>query len=369
MRVAELDYELPPELIAQEPAKEREEARLMVVPPGSVAPIHTYIRDLADHVPAKSLVVVNDTKVIRARILGVKEGTGGKAEVFLVRRDRGEATEEEEGVVRWRAMARASKPLRAGARVIAGPLVAEIEGKADDGLFLVRLSTSDKTLSVDAALDQSAHVPLPPYIKREAHAQDTERYQTVFAREPGAVAAPTAGLHLTRPLMKRLEEKGCEIAACTLHVGLGTFAPVAVDDLDDHPMHAEYFEVPRSLASAIVRAREREAPVVAIGTTVVRALESAADPDRDGHVRPCAEETRILIQPGYRFRVVDRLLTNFHLPKSTLLALVAAFSGKDRVLDVYRAAVRERYRFFSYGDAMFLTRDERATPAIAETPS
>lgn len=356
MRVERFAYDLPPELVAQEPAPEREQARLMVLDTGAI--LHTKIADLAAHITPGSLVVVNDTKVIRARILGTKEGTGGKAEIFLVRREPNvdDPASDSRPIQRWRAMARASKPLRTGARVSSGPLVVEIEGKADDGLFLVRLSTRDEAIGIEAALQTAAQVPLPPYIKREVRAEDEARYQTVFAREPGAVAAPTAGLHLTQALLRRLEERDCEIASCTLHVGLGTFEPVKTEDLDDHVMHAEYFEVSRALASAIARARERGAPVVAIGTTVVRALESAADPARDGHVRPCAEETRILIQPGYRFRVVDRLLTNFHLPQSTLLALVCAFSGIDRVLRAYKLAVKERYRFFSYGDAMLLDR-------------
>lgn len=360
MRVERFNFDLPPELIAQEPAAEREQARLMVV--HDERAVHARIKDLAEHIPNGSLVVVNDTKVIRARILGTKEGSGGKAEIFLVRKEP-DPSDDEVGQPRerWRAMARASKPLRPGARVINGPLCVEIEGKAPDGLFLVRLSSRDDALTIDEALEASARVPLPPYIKREVRAEDEQRYQTVFARTPGAVAAPTAGLHLTQPLMRRLEGHGCEIASCTLHVGLGTFQPVTAEDLDDHVMHAEYFEVPRTLAAAIARARERNAPVVAIGTTVVRALESAADPTRDGHVRPCAEETRILIQPGHRFRVVDRLLTNFHLPKSTLLALVCAFAGTDRVLEAYRLAVKERYRFFSYGDAMLLTRTRTRT--------
>jgi S-adenosylmethionine:tRNA ribosyltransferase-isomerase len=343
MRVERLAYDLPPELIAQAPAAEREEARLMVA---DAPVVHARVADLANFIPPKSLVVVNDTRVIRARILGTKEGSGGKAEIFLIRQEND----------LWHALGRASKPLRPGTRVVSGPLVAEVTGKSDEGLFLVRLSTRDAALTLDEAIEAGARVPLPPYIKREASSVDSERYQTVFARVPGAVAAPTAGLHLTRPLMQRLEERGCEIAACTLHVGLGTFQPVTVEDLDDHPMHAEYFEISRSLASAVGRARERGAPIVAIGTTVVRALESAVDPEREGHVRPCAEETRILIQPGYRFRIVDQLLTNFHLPRSTLLALVSAFAGIDRVLDAYRIAVAERYRFFSYGDAMLLRR-------------
>lgn len=354
MRVERFTYDLPPELIAQEPAEERELARLMVVEPHDT--VHTSIRDLAKFIPSGSLVVVNDTKVLRARILGVKEGSGGKVEIFLVRREPDAAGDGPPRAERWRAMARASKPLRSGTRVLQGPLLATVEGKAPDGLFVVRLSSTDSGLSVEEALETSARIPLPPYIKRDVVPEDEQRYQTVFARNPGAVAAPTAGLHLTHALMRRLEGHGCEISSCTLHVGLGTFQPVTADDLDDHVMHSEYFEVPRALATAIARARERGAPVVAVGTTVVRALESAADPDREGHVRPCAEDTKILIQPGYRFRVVDRLLTNFHLPKSTLLALVSAFAGTERVLEAYRLAVKERYRFFSYGDAMLLSR-------------
>lgn len=361
MRIERFSFDLPPELVAQEPAPERELARLMVV--RDDGPIHTHVRELAEHLPNGSLIVVNDTKVIRARIVGAKEGSGGKAEIFLVRREPDPSSDDASAprCQRWRAMGRASKALRHGTRVLAGPLCVEVEGKAPDGLFVVRLSSRDDALTIDEALEAGAKVPLPPYIKREVRAEDEHRYQTVFARAPGAVAAPTAGLHLTQPLMRRLEGHGCEIASCTLHVGLGTFQPVTAEDLDDHVMHAEYFEVPRALATAIARARERGAPVVAVGTTVVRALESAADPARGGHVRPCAEETRILIQPGHRLRVVDRLLTNFHLPKSTLLALVSAFAGTERVLAAYRLAVKERYRFFSYGDAMLLTRAEETS--------
>ncbi|HVJ88291.1 MAG TPA: tRNA preQ1(34) S-adenosylmethionine ribosyltransferase-isomerase QueA [Labilithrix sp.] len=370
MRVERFNYELPPELIAQEPASERELARMLVLMDDEIQ--HRWIKDLAEHIPSESLIVVNDTKVIRARILGAKEGSGGKAEVFLVRREPdGGSDTAIPARERWRAMARASKALRPGTRIISGPLLVEVEGHAPDGLFLVRLSSRDDALSIDEALLAHAKVPLPPYIKRDVLPEDEHRYQTVFARTPGAVAAPTAGLHLTQPLMHRLESLGCEIASCTLHVGLGTFQPVTAEDLDNHVMHAEYFEVPRSLATAVSRARERGAPVVAVGTTVVRALESAADPDREGYVRPCAEETRILIQPGHRFRVVDHLLTNFHLPKSTLLALVSAFAGTERVLRAYRLAVKERYRFFSYGDAMLLSRrtTDLDTTKLEATPS
>lgn len=345
MRVSRFAYDLPPELVAQEPAKEREEARLLVAGP---PPVHARVGALAEFVPAGTLVVVNDTKVIRARILGTKEGSGGKAEIFLVRR----ASGSDQGET-WRAMARASKPMREGTRVLAGPLTVTVLGRGDDGLFLVRLESAGP---LDEALRVAAQVPLPPYIKRAPRPEDEDRYQTIFARAEGAVAAPTAGLHVTPALVERLRAKGCEIAACTLHVGLGTFEPVKTDDLDDHPMHAESFEITPALADAIARARARGAAVMAVGTTVVRALESAAD--GAGSVRVGAGETRLLIQPGYAFQVVDRLLTNFHLPESTLLALVCAFAGMDHALATYRLAVAERYRFFSYGDAMLLTRSE-----------
>jgi S-adenosylmethionine:tRNA ribosyltransferase-isomerase len=360
MRVAHFDYALPPELIAQTPPPERDQARLLVVPPTASALRHESIARLAEHIAPGTLVVVNDTKVFPARILGTKEGSGGKTEVFLVRKLGDVESGAGPASQRWRALARASKPLRPGTRIVKDALVIEFEGKGEDGLFEVHLSTRDGS-PVDEARMRAGQVPLPPYIKREVRAEDEHRYQTVFARAEGAVAAPTAGLHLTEALLKQLESRGCEVATCTLHVGLGTFQPVTVDDLDEHPMHSEYFEVTRALSSSIARARERGAPVLAVGTTVVRALESAADPERSGHVRACAEETRILIQPGYTFRVIDRLLTNFHLPKSTLLALVCALAGTARVLDAYATAVKERYRFFSYGDAMLLDRSRDAS--------
>ena len=209
---------------------------------------------------------------------------------------------------------------------------------------------------IDTAIRACGHVPLPPYIKREDEDDDAERYQTVYARHDGAVAAPTAGLHLTNAILGRLAVRGCDVASVTLHVGLGTFQPVTVEDLDVHPMHSEHYVVSQSTADAVARARGRGAPVVAIGTTTVRALESAADAERPGCVVAATGETRLLVQPGYDWRVVDGLLTNFHLPRSTLLALVSAFGGTERILGAYRLAVAERYRFFSYGDAMLLWR-------------
>jgi S-adenosylmethionine:tRNA ribosyltransferase-isomerase len=292
-------------------------------------------------------------------------------EILLVRR-LGEAEVVEGGrsipAERWRAMGRSSKPLRPGARLAftargtgrdAGRVVlrAQIEERsADDGLLDVLLCTPDAS-PIDAALEATGHMPLPPYLHRADEDADRERYQTVFARVKGAVAAPTAGLHLSNALLDRLEKKGVLRASVTLHVGLGTFQPVTVEDLDDHPMHTEAYEVPEATALAIDAARAR-------GATVVRALESAALRDRPGSVRPGAGETRILIQPGYAFQVVDQLLTNFHLPQSTLLALVSAFAGRERVLEAYRSAVENGYRFFSYGDAMLIqSRDPRPQPA------
>jgi S-adenosylmethionine:tRNA ribosyltransferase-isomerase len=355
MRVEDFDYALPLELIAQAPATEREKARLRIVAARAEHDEDRVISELASLIEPGSLVVLNDTRVVPARILGTKEGSGGKAEVFLVRKLEQTTTVAGGQGERWRALARASKSLKPGTRIVKDALVIHFERKADDGLFEVRLETVDGT-PVDEARRQAGQVPLPPYIRRELRAEDAERYQTVFARSEGAVAAPTAGLHLTRALLDRIQTRGCEIATCTLHVGLGTFQPVTVDDFDLHPMHSESFEITPALADAVAGARARGAPVLAVGTTVVRALESAKDPSRPGHVRACAEDTRILIQPGYQFDIVDRLLTNFHLPKSTLLALVCAFGGTSRVLETYAACVRESYRFFSYGDAMLLNR-------------
>lgn len=350
MRVDAFDFALPEELIAQEPAARREDARLLVVG----APLReARIADLASLVPEGALVVVNDTRVIPARVPARKRGTGGAVEVFLVRRvdEGGDARAQV-----WHAMVRASKSLKEGALLDAPPLVVTHRGRTPEGLFEVSLEADDVARAIAAV----GRVPLPPYIRREPRPEDRDRYQTVFAEHDGAVAAPTAGLHLSPALLDALAARGVELGKVTLHVGLGTFQPVTTDDLDDHPMHAERRTVSASLADAIARARARGAPVVAIGTTVVRALESARDPDRPGHVVEATGETRLLIQPGYAFGVVDALLTNFHLPRSTLLALVCAFGGTERVLAAYRHAVEARFRFFSYGDAMFLQRDAAA---------
>jgi S-adenosylmethionine:tRNA ribosyltransferase-isomerase len=362
------DYPLPPELIASRPTPARDGARLLVLDPlaagGPAALIHAQVRDVAGFLPPGALLVLNDTRVIPARLLGRKE-SGGRAEIFLVRR-LGVTSVEEGGrafpAERWEALGRSSKPLRPGARVAleadravsTAPMAlsVRIEERVDASGLLSVLLFSPSDTPIDAALSVFGHVPLPPYLRREDEAADRERYQTVFARVPGAVAAPTAGLHLSGEVLDQIRARGVEIATLTLHVGLGTFQPVTVADLDEHPMHTERFEIPEETAAAVGRARERGAPVIAVGTTVVRALESVAQ--AEGQVPAGAGETRLLIQPGYRFRVVDQLLTNFHLPASTLLALVSAFAGRARILAAYQAAIDARYRFFSYGDAMLI---------------
>lgn len=360
MRRSLLDYQLPQDLIASHPTSDREAARLLVVHPDNLD--HRSIRDLPDLLPEGSLVVVNDTRVLRARLLGKKIDSGGKVEIFLVRKLGSTSVlydKQSYAAETWHALGKSSKPLRPGAIVAFGEpctLLAKMGERSSDGTLDVTLF-SPTNMSLADAIDTVGHVPLPPYMKRSDELEDRKRYQTVYAREPGAVAAPTAGLHLTEALLDRMRARNMEIARVTLHVGLGTFQPVTADDLDDHPMHTETFVVPNETSDAIARARARGANVVAIGTTSVRALESAADPERPGFVKAMVGETKLLIQPGYTFRVVDRLLTNFHLPESTLLALVAAFSGLDRILSAYRTAVAERYRFFSYGDAMLLRRN------------
>lgn len=351
MKIADLRYDLPEGLIAQTPAEPRDSARLFVAAAAGLAR-HRHVRDLVELVAPGTLVVVNDTRVRKARLRGRKRGSGGAVELLLHRpfeqaRDRG----------RWECMGRSSKPLRPGAVLEFAGLEAAVVERRGKMVIVDLVSTDGEAL--EAAIDRVGEVPLPPYINRAANAEDAARYQTIFAREIGASAAPTASLHFTRELVAALESRGVRFATTTLHVGLGTFETPTVEDLDDHPMHAEPFHVPEATVAAVAEARARGAKVMAVGTTVVRALESAADPEREGHLRAGSGETRLLIQPGFRYRVVDRLLTNFHLPESTLLALVGAFLGLEPMWSVYREAVAAEYRFFSYGDAMLL---ERSTP-------
>lgn len=350
MRVDRFDFELPPEQIASRPPAERDGARLLALEPGGVRDLR--VLDLPDLIEPGSLLIVNNTKVLHARLLGHRRGTGGKVELLLLRPLDGSLNGD-----RWSALGRASKALRPGSCVeigTTGELLAHVNAVGDEGVLEVRLEAVGGG-SIAEAIERVGHVPLPPYVQRPDDENDRERYQTVFASQPGAVAAPTAGLHLSHALISRLADRGVTLAPITLHVGLGTFRPVSVDDLDDHPMHEEWLEVSASTAEKIAEARARGAKVVAVGTTSVRALESSADPERMGHVIARSGVTRLLIQPGYSFRVVDALLTNFHLPRSTLLALVAAFAGLTPMLDAYRHAVRSKYLFFSFGDAMFIS--------------
>jgi S-adenosylmethionine:tRNA ribosyltransferase-isomerase len=337
LRRSDYHYDLPPELIAQEPARERGASRLLALDgaTGSLRDLH--FPDLVDLLEPGDLLVRNDTRVLPARIHG-RKSTGGRVEI-LVERITGERT--------FVAHLRSSKGARPGHRIDL-PLgaVATVLEPRDDlvGIELDR--------PVGAYFDAHGEMPLPPYIRRAADESDRERYQTVYAKEPGAVAAPTAGLHFDAALFERLEARGVGIANVTLHVGAGTFQPVREDDLTRHRMHSEWLRVPPETVAAIEATRARGGRVVAIGTTVVRSLETAA---QGGTLAPYAGDTQLFVYPGFRWRVVDALVTNFHLPESTLLMLVSAFAGREHVLAAYAHAVRERYRFFSYGDAMFVT--------------
>jgi S-adenosylmethionine:tRNA ribosyltransferase-isomerase len=345
VRRQDFHFELPPDLIAQAPLAERSASRLLLLDAAADEAVrHHAFADLPDLLRSGDLLVFNDTRVMPARLHGTK-ATGGRVELLVERVLPGH---------RVLAQLRASKSPKPGMELLLGDdpgrsFPASVLGREAD-LFLLQFP---EDRPVEARLEESGHVPLPPYIDRAEVEADRERYQTVFAREPGAVAAPTAGLHFTAGLLDALAGRGIESAFVTLHVGAGTFQPVRVDDLDQHRMHSERLVVGGDTVAAIRRCRERGGRVIAVGTTVIRALESAPG-DAPGIPGPMDGETDIFIRPGYRFRVVDGLVTNFHLPESTLIMLVSAFSGRDRVLDAYAEAVAERYRFFSYGDAMLL---------------
>jgi len=336
MRRSDFTYPLPGELIAQRPAASRTGGRLLHLQGASGALRDLQFADFPSLLRPGDLLVFNDTRVIPARVVGVKP-TGGQVEILL---------ERVQGRYRILAHVNASKPLRADVPIaLPGGVTARFIERNGE-LF-------ELELSVDALpfFEQYGSMPLPPYIERDAEADDTARYQTVYARESGAVAAPTAGLHFDEAMLAQCERSGVHSAYVTLHVGAGTFQPVRVDDLEQHRMHAERVSVGEQTCKAIERTRASGGRVIAIGTTVVRSLESAVI---DGRAQPFSGETRLFIRPGYRFSAVDALLTNFHLPESTLLMLVCAFAGYDAVMAAYRHAVRERYQFFSYGDAMFV---------------
>ena len=342
MLLDEFDYYLPEELIAQKPSDRRDAARLMVLDRTTGAIRETSFLDIAGLFRAGDLLVINDTRVIPARLHGHKE-SGGRVELFLVRRL---AVPGE----RWQCLVKASKPPQPGTRIVfAEGLQALVEERCEEALWTVSFTP---VAGFEDVLERVGSIPLPPYIRRVAGPEDSERYQTVFARVKGAVAAPTAGLHMTPELMAALRSKGVEIASLTLHVGLGTFMPVRVTDPKNHRMHREFCSIPEVTSTAVTAAKRDGRRVVALGTTSARALEHAATDD--GALLPVDGDTDIFIYPGYRFRIVDALITNYHLPKSTLLMMVAAFAGKERVLHAYEEAVRRRFRFYSYGDAMFI---------------
>ena len=341
MKTSDFDYELPREFIAQYPAVRRDESRLLVVRRDGGALEHRLFRDVGEYLEPGDVLVVNESEVIPARLLGRRSG-GGRAEMFLLR---------DLADHRWEVLVRPGARIREGAELSFGDgqLMARVEEVLPDGKRVVSLSAPG---DVAAAAERLGAVPLPPYIDREPEPADSRRYQTVYARVPGAVAAPTAGLHFTEELLAELGAAGVATARLTLHVGIGTFRPVAVEDPADHRMENERFDVPVAAADEINEARDAGGKVIAVGTTSVRTLESVAG--EDGHVEAGSGSTDLFIRPPCRFKCVDVLLTNFHLPKSTLLMLVSAFAGRERVLDAYAEAVRERYRFYSYGDAMLL---------------
>lgn len=342
MNVSDFQFELPDELIARYPLEQRSASRLLVLDGLSGDLAHSCFSSLPDLLHPDDLLVVNNTKVIPARLFGRKE-TGGQVEVLVER-----VVGEREVL----AHIRASKSPKAGQCLLFdGGHVLKVVAR-EDALFRLVTETATPVLDI---LDSIGHMPLPPYMDREDELSDRDRYQTVYAEQAGAVAAPTAGLHFDEEIFRKLAEKGVETAFVTLHVGAGTFQPVRVDRLEDHVMHSEIVHVPAETVAAVERARARGGRVIAVGTTSVRSLESAS---RGGVLRPYRGETDIFIYPGYRFQTVDAMITNFHLPESTLIMLVSAFAGYDHVMVAYSEAVKQRYRFFSYGDAMFITGQE-----------
>lgn len=341
---SDYSFELPRELIAQDPLEERSSSRLLVLDKRTGAVSHHVFREIGDFLRPGDCLVLNNTKVIPARLLGEREGTGAHVELLLLKRKSGDV---------WETLARPGKKCRPGTRLTFGDglLRAEILETVEEGNRLVRF---DYEGIFEETLDRLGEMPLPPYITHRL--RDRDRYQTVYAKHEGSAAAPTAGLHFTKELLERLEEKGVKPAYVTLHVGLGTFRPVKEENVLEHHMHSEHYQVSRETADLINSTKARGGRIVCVGTTSCRTIESAAD--ENGLVQPGSGDTDIFIYPGYRFRVLDALVTNFHLPESTLIMLVSALAGREHVLAAYEEAVRERYRFFSFGDAMLIVDGE-----------
>lgn len=340
MKRQDFYYELPEELIAQDPLEDRSSSRLLVLDKESGAVSHHVFKEIKEYLCEGDCLVINDTKVIPARLIGSKIGTGAKIEVLLLKR-------KENNI--WETLVKPGKKAKPGTKISfgGGLLVGEVVDTVEEGNRLIQFSFEG---IFEEILDQLGQMPLPPYITHQL--QDKNRYQTVYAKHTGSAAAPTAGLHFTPELLKEIEEKGVDIARVTLHVGLGTFRPVKVDEITDHHMHSEFYQIDEDAAEKINRAKQRKGRVICVGTTSCRTVESAAD--ENGHLEAKSGWTEIFIYPGYEFKVLDNLITNFHLPESTLVMLVSALAGREHVLAAYEEAVKERYRFFSFGDAMLI---------------
>lgn len=340
MKRQDFYYELPEELIAQDPLEDRQSSRLLVLDKESGVISHRIFREVTEYLREGDCLVINDTKVIPARLIGSREGTNAKIEILLLKR-------RENNI--WETLVKPGKKAKVGTRIHFGEglLTGEVIGIVEEGNRLIQF-TYDGVF--EEILDRLGQMPLPPYITHQL--EDKNRYQTVYAVNTGSAAAPTAGLHFTPELLKKIEEKGVAVARVTLHVGLGTFRPVKVDEITDHHMHSEFFRIDEEAAEKINHAKDTGGRVICVGTTSCRTIESAAD--ENGRLKACSGWTEIFIYPGYSFKVLDCLITNFHLPESTLIMLVSALAGRENVLRAYEEAVREKYRFFSFGDAMYI---------------
>lgn len=341
LKKSDFYFDLPQELIAQDPIKDRSASRLLMLNKETGAVEHHIFHEITEYLCPGDCLVLNDTKVIPARLMGVREDTGASVEVLLLKRKENDM---------WETLVKPGKKARPGMRLVFGDglLHAEVLEILEEGNRLIRFAYEG---IFEEVLDKLGEMPLPPYITHKL--EDKNRYQTVYARYEGSAAAPTAGLHFTKQLLDEIEKKGVCIAYVTLHVGLGTFRPVKTDNILEHHMHSEYYQITKEAADQINAAKESGHRVICVGTTSCRTIESAAD--ENGKLRECCGNTQIFIYPGYRFKVLDALITNFHLPESTLVMLVSALAGREKVLHAYEEAVRERYRFFSFGDAMFVT--------------
>lgn len=340
MKVSEFDFDLPKELIAQHPAEKRDESRLMVVDKETCEIEHRVFKDIVDFLNPGDCLVLNNTRVLPARLIGEKENTGGKMEFLLLKRI---------DANKWETLVKPGKRAKIGSRFVfgEGKLKAEVKGMGEDGSRIVEFEYDG---IFEEVLDELGQMPLPPYITEKL--EDKERYQTVYSKEVGSAAAPTAGLHFTKELMSKIKEKGVKICFLTLHVGLGTFRPVKEEEIEKHHMHSEYYTMSKETADIINETKKQGGRIIAVGTTSSRTLETIGDDN--GKVREQSGWTDIFIYPGYKFKVLDCLITNFHLPQSTLLMLVSALSNRELMLKAYNIAVKEKYRFFSFGDAMFI---------------